>query len=125
MYDEKAIVVGKDIATGTYTKSFIDTELDASPKVDSTTHDDDDVEFEEVTKGKEASSTTIPSSQKRSHRKRKHDFEDDGVEKLAIEVKEVALAIKDLNKSQLVISELYDFIGRKSVAIVVTENDIA
>ncbi|KAK2982592.1 hypothetical protein RJ640_002081 [Escallonia rubra] len=81
MYEEMALVAGKAIATG----------------------DDNEV----VAKGKDGSSTAT-SSCGRQHRKRKREDEDTRYDKLVGEIGQVALAIKQLTKNELVISDLYD-----------------
>ncbi|XVE71558.1 hypothetical protein DITRI_Ditri10aG0160900 [Diplodiscus trichospermus] len=101
MYDEMALVVRKDIATGSFVKSFAD--LDMDTEIDSTPLQDE-FDFEEVSKA-----SSIPSTQKRSHQKRKHNSnsDDEGIEKLAMEVKEVAIAPKEMSKDRLIVSNLY------------------
>ncbi|KAK1392854.1 hypothetical protein POM88_011910 [Heracleum sosnowskyi] len=106
MYDEMQLVVGKDIATGLYAKSFIDVDS-ASTEMDS--HPVDDIAE------KETSESSAPSKQKRSHRKRKErssdanvDDDGNGIKELAIEVREIAKAMKDMSKQQLNVSELYE-----------------
>ncbi|XVE49787.1 hypothetical protein DITRI_Ditri01bG0109600 [Diplodiscus trichospermus] len=101
MYDKMALVVGKDIATESFAKSFAD--LDMDTEIDSTPLQDE-FDFEEVSKA-----SSIPSTQKRSHRKRKHNSnsDDKGIEKLAMEVKGVAIALKEMSKDRLIVSHLY------------------
>ena len=77
-----------------------------TPEINSTPLEDD-TKFEEVSKGKDISLAVDSSSQKKSHGKR-CDSENEGIEILAIEVKELVMAIKNLNKNQLVVSELYE-----------------
>lgn len=93
MYEEMTIVVEKDIATGLFAKSFIDIQCDVKIEVDSTLLDDG-AKFEEIVKG--ISSTTVPSSQIRSHKK--SDPERVRIKKLAMQIKEIILVIKNLNK---------------------------
>ncbi|KAI5554470.1 hypothetical protein BDE02_19G015500 [Populus trichocarpa] len=78
MYEVMTIVVGKDMATGNYVKSYAD--------------------------GKETSSS---STQKMQHRKRNRIYEDDGVEKLSKQIGDVAFAIQSLIKNQLDVNALY------------------
>lgn len=95
MYDEMQPIVGKDLATRSFVKSFFDvdstsTKMNCNP-VDNTTK-------------KETSECSVPLSQKRSHRKRKQrtsdtDVEDDdGIKELAMEVRQITKAKKDMNK---------------------------
>ncbi|XVE60148.1 hypothetical protein DITRI_Ditri05aG0104300 [Diplodiscus trichospermus] len=96
-----ALVVGKDIATGSFAKSF--TDLDMDTEIDSTPLQDE-FDFEEVSK-----ESNIPSTQKRSHRKRKRNSnsDDEGIEKLTMEAKEVAIALKEMSKNRIIVSNLY------------------
>ncbi|KAK2979177.1 hypothetical protein RJ640_027014 [Escallonia rubra] len=97
MYEEMALAVSKDIATCGFSKSY-------ETQIDSTSSDDDN---EVAAKGKDDSSTTT-SSRGRQHGKRKHGDEDTRYDKLAKEIGQVALAIKQLTKNELVTSDLYD-----------------
>jgi len=65
------IIVGKDMATGNYVKSYVDINLEENTQVQATSIENDG-EYEKISKGKETS----------SYRKRNHIYEDDDVEKL-------------------------------------------
>jgi len=97
------IVVGKDMATGNYAKSYADVNLEENTKEQSISIENEG-EYEETSKGKKTSSS---STQKRQHRKRNRMYEDDGVEKLFKQIEDVALAIQSLSKNQLDVNALY------------------
>ena len=98
------IVVGKDMATGNYAKSYADVNLEENTEVQSISIENE-VEYEETSKGKGTSSS---STQQRQHRKRSRMHENDGVEKLSKQIGDVAFAIQSLNKNQLDVSALYE-----------------
>jgi len=79
MYEAMIIVVGKDMATGNYAKSYADVNMEENTEEQSISIENEG-EYEETCKGKETSSS---STQKRQHRKRNRMYEDDGVEKLS------------------------------------------
>jgi hypothetical protein len=103
MYEAMAIVVGKDIATGNYAKSYADVNMEENTEKQSISIENEEG-YEETSKGKETSSS---STQKRQHRKRNRIYEDDGVEKLSKQIGDVALAIQSLSKNQLDVNALY------------------
>ena len=93
------LVVGKDMATGNFAKSFADVNLEENTEEQSISIENEG-EYEETSKGKETSSS---STQKRQHRKRNHMYEDDGVEKLSKQIGDVAFAIQSLSKINLML----------------------
>jgi hypothetical protein len=103
MYEAMIIVVGKDMATGNYVKSYADVNMDENTKEQSISIENER-EYEETSKGKETSSS---STQKRQHRKRNRMSEDDSVEKLSKQIGDVALVIQSLSKNQLDVNALY------------------
>jgi len=103
MYEAMAIVVGKDMATGNYVKSYADVNMEENTEKQSISIENEG-EYEETSKGKE---TSFSSTQKRQHRKRNRMYEDDGVEKLSKQIGDVALAIQSLSKNQLDVNALY------------------
>ncbi|KAI9401708.1 hypothetical protein POPTR_001G157750v4 [Populus trichocarpa] len=103
MYEAMTIVVGKDMATGNYAKSYVDVNLEENTEEQSISIENEG-EYEETSKGKKTSSS---STQKRQHRKRNRMYEDDGVEKLSKQIGDVALAIQSLSKNQLDVNALY------------------
>ena len=103
MYEAMTIVVGKDMATGNYAKSYADINLEENIEVQSISIENEG-EYEETSKGKETSSS---NTQKRQHKKRYRTDEDDSVEKLSKKIGDVAIAIQSLSKNQLDVNELY------------------
>jgi len=103
MYEAMTIVVGKDMATRNYVKSYADVNLEKNTEEQSISIENEG-EYEETSKGKETSSS---STQKRQHRKINHMYEDDGVEKLFKQIGDIAFAIQNLNKNQLDVNALY------------------
>jgi len=103
MYEAMTIVVGKNMATENYVKSYADINLEENTEVQSISIENEG-KYEETSKGKETSSS---SAQKRQHKKRNRMYEDDSVEKLSKKIRDVALAIQSLSKNQLDVNELY------------------
>ncbi|KAH7856447.1 hypothetical protein Vadar_001538 [Vaccinium darrowii] len=101
MYDEMALVVGKDMATCQFAKSFDDTEEETVAESDSI-----DFGVAEVSQGKCTTSSSEAPTQARPHRKRSRD-EDEGYGKLSAQIGEVALAIKKLSDDRLDVKDLY------------------
>jgi hypothetical protein len=97
------IVIGKDMATRNYAKSYADVNLEENTEEQSISIENE-WEYEETSKGKGTSSS---SAQKRQHRKRNRMYEDDNVEMLSKNIGDVAFAIQNLSKNQLDINELY------------------
>jgi hypothetical protein len=73
MYETMTIIVGKDMATGNYVKSYVDVNLEENTE-DQLISIENEGEYEETSKRKETSSS---SAQKRQHRKRNRIYEDD------------------------------------------------
>jgi hypothetical protein len=103
MYEAMTIVVGNNMATENYAKSYADINLEENTEVQSISIENEG-KYEETSKGKETSSS---SAQKRQHKKRNRMYEDDSVEKLSKKIRDVALAIQSLSKNQLDVNELY------------------
>jgi len=103
MYEAMIIVVGKNMATRNYVKSYADVNLEENIEEQSISIENEG-EYEETSKGKETSSS---STQKRQHRKRNRIYEDDDVEKLSKQIGDVAFAIQSLSKNQLNVNALY------------------
>ncbi|KAH7859626.1 hypothetical protein Vadar_003456 [Vaccinium darrowii] len=101
MYDEMALVVGKDTATGQFAKSFDDIE-------EETVVESDTIDFgvAEVSKRKCTASSSEAPTQARPHRKRSHD-KDEGYDMLSAQIGEVALGIKKLSDDRLDVKDLY------------------
>jgi len=103
MYKAMTIVVGKDMATGNYVKSYVNVNLKENTKEQSISIENEG-EYEETSREKE---TSFSSAQKRQHRKRNCMYEDDGVEKLSKKIGDVAFVIQSLSKNQLDVNELF------------------
>lgn len=102
MYEAMTIIVGKDMATGNYAKSYADVNLEENTEEHSISIENEG-EYEETYKGKTSSSST----QKRQHRKRNRMYKDDGITKLSKQIGDVAFAIQSLSKNQLDVNALY------------------
>jgi len=103
MYEAITIVVGKDMTTGNYAKSYADVNLKENTEDQSISIENEGA-YEKTSKGKETSSS---STQKRQHRKRNCMYEDDSFEKLSKQIGDVAFAIQSLSKNQLDVNALY------------------
>ena len=101
MYEAMTIVVGKNMATENYAKSYADINLEENTEVQSISIENEG-KYEETSKGKETSSS---SAQQRQHKKRNRMYEDDSVEKLSKKIGDVAFA--SLSKNQLDVNKLY------------------
>ena len=103
MYEVMTIVVGKDMKTKNYAKSYASINLEENTEMQSTLIENDG-EYEEISKGKETSSS---NAQKKQYRKRNRMYKDDGVKKLFENVEDVVFALLNLSKNQLDVNELY------------------
>jgi hypothetical protein len=103
MYEAMTIIVGKNMVTRNYIKSYADINLEENTEVQSILIENEG-EYEETSRGKETSSS---SAQKRQHKKRNRMYEDDSVEKLSTKIGNVAFGIQSLSKNQLNVNELY------------------
>ena len=109
-YDELAIVVGKDIATGGFSKSYVDIENEPD-NGDSAEFVADNVEECVVEKGKNAveSCTTGSGISKSSKRGRAPSNADDSVlTDLSDQLKEIAVALKEINRGPVDYTTLYN-----------------
>nr|POE50799.1 hypothetical protein CFP56_16312 [Quercus suber] len=110
MYDELAIVVGKDTATGGFSKSYVDIENEPD-NGDSVEFVADNVEEGVVEKGKNAieSSTTGSGIFKSRKRGRAPSNADDSVlTDLFDQLKEIAVALKEINQGPVDYTTLYN-----------------
>ncbi|KAL4601107.1 hypothetical protein ACB092_11G248100 [Castanea dentata] len=110
MYDELAIVVGKDTAMGSFSKSYVDIENE-SDNGDNTEFVADNVEEGVVDKGKNVveSSTTgsgISKSRKRGHAP--FNTDDSVLTDLFNQLKEIAMALKEINQGLVDYTTLYN-----------------
>ena len=110
MYHELAIVVGKDTATGGFSKSYVD--LENEPDIgDNAKFVADNVEEGVVEKGKNAveSSTTRSGISKSHKRGRAPSNADDSVlTDLSNQLKEMVVALKEINQGLVDYTALYD-----------------
>ena len=110
MYDELAIVVGKDTTTGGFSKSYVDLEHEPN-NGDSAEFVADNVEEDVVEKGKNEveSSTTGSGISKSSKRGRAASNADDSVLiDLSDQLKEIAVALKEINRDSMDYTALYN-----------------
>ncbi|GAV67539.1 LOW QUALITY PROTEIN: Myb_DNA-bind_3 domain-containing protein, partial [Cephalotus follicularis] len=105
MYDEIALVLGKDMATGSFAKSFVDVDMQENINVDYLAAEEEG-ETEGAAKGKQTISSTATSSQARSHRKRNRD-ELPQLDLVAAQLGEIAIAISKLSRNELNVDDLY------------------
>ena len=110
MYDELAIVVGKDTATGGFSKSYMDIENEPDNQY-SAEFVADNVEEGVVEKEKNAieSSTTgsgISKSRKRGHAP--SDADDSLLTDIYDQLKEIVVALKEINKGLVDYTTLYN-----------------
>nr|POE82552.1 hypothetical protein CFP56_73055 [Quercus suber] len=108
MYDELAIVVGKDIAISSFSKSYVDVENEPD-NGDSTEFVADNAEEGVVDKGKNAveSSTTGSGISKSRKRGRAPPSEDSVLTNLSNQLKEIAVALKEVNRGLVDYTTLY------------------
>ncbi|XP_050241018.1 uncharacterized protein LOC126689897 [Quercus robur] len=109
-YDELAIVVGKDTATGGFSKSYVDIENE-SDNGDSVEFVADNLEECVVEKGKNVveSSTTgsgISKSRKRGHAP--SNVDDSVLTDLSNQLKEIAVTLKEINRGPVDYTTLYN-----------------
>ncbi|XP_075645104.1 uncharacterized protein LOC142616103 [Castanea sativa] len=108
MYDELAIVVGKDLATGSFAKSYVDigTEHD---NAESTEMVADNGEEGVVDKGKNVveSSTTGSTLLKSRKKGRAPPSDDSALTDLSDQLKEIAVALKEINRGPVDFNSLY------------------
>ena len=108
MYDELAIVVGKDTATGSFSKSYVDIENEPD-NGDSTEFVADNGEEGVVDKGKNAveSSTTGLGISKSRKKGRAPPSDDSALTNLSDQLKEIVVALKEINQGPVDYTALY------------------
>ena len=108
MYDELAIVVGKDMAMGSFAKSYIDIDKEQD-NGESTKMVADKGEECVVDKGKNAveSSTTRSTILKSRKRGRAPPSDDSVLTDLFDQLKEIAVALKEINRGVVDYTGLY------------------
>ncbi|KAL3511406.1 hypothetical protein ACH5RR_030807 [Cinchona calisaya] len=97
MYNEMAFVVGKDLATGSFAKGFIDVRLDTLITLDDTMDN-----TEEVLMEKDIPSSADSTSGTKQHRKRSRSNNE--IEKISEKFGEVAAALTKLSNNRLIVS---------------------
>ena len=110
MYDELAIVVEKDTATGGFSKSYVDLEHE-SDNGDSAEFVADNVEEGVVEKGKnavESSTTGSGISQSRKRGRAASNADNSVLTDLSDQLKEIAVALKEINRGQVDYTTLYN-----------------
>ena len=107
MYDELAIVVGKDTVTGSFSKSYVDIENELDNR-DSIEFVADNGEEGVVDKGKNAieSFTTGSEISKSRKRGRAPPSDDSVLTDLSDQLKEIGVALKEINRG-LLITQLF------------------
>ncbi|XP_021716965.1 uncharacterized protein LOC110684843 [Chenopodium quinoa] len=99
MYEEMAIVVGKDLERGNFSKTFADIDVDASTESGQPSMTNDSVP------SKDESGT---SSGSRPHQKRSRIDEGSEMEHISAQLQEVVSALKKISNNQLDVEKLYD-----------------
>ena len=110
MYDELAIVVGKDMATGSFVKSYVGIDIEQD-NGESTEMVADNGDEGVVHKGKNVveSSTTGSGISKSHKRARAPSNADDSVlTDLSDQLKEIAVALKEINQGPVDYTTLYN-----------------
>ena len=110
MYDELAIVVGEDTATGGFSKSYVDLEH-APDNGASAEFVADNMEEGAVKKGKNTVESSITGSGISKSRKRKHaasNADKSVLTNLSDQLKEITVALKEINRSPVDYTALYN-----------------
>ena len=110
MYDELAIVVGKDTAIGGFSKSYVDLEH-APDNGDSAEFVADNVEECVVEKGKntvESSTTGLGISKSRKRGRAASNADESVLTDLSDQLKEIAVALKEINRGPVDYTALYN-----------------
>ena len=110
MCDELAIVVGKDIATGGFSKSYVDIENEPD-NGDSAEFVADNVKEGVVKKGKNAVKSSTTGSEISKSRKKgcaPSNADDSVLTDLSDQLKEIAMALKEINRGPVDYTALYN-----------------
>lgn len=108
MYDEMAIVVGKDMASGSFTDCFEKIDLDGSEGSNlkrKSKEFDDEEDF--VDDNEEVKASSVTGSSKRRRKKKEVSANDDQIQFVGEQLGEIAKALGKFNEDKLVISHLY------------------
>uniref|UniRef100_A0A803MYM4 Uncharacterized protein n=1 Tax=Chenopodium quinoa TaxID=63459 RepID=A0A803MYM4_CHEQI len=103
MYEEMAIVVGKDLARGNFSKTFSDIDVDASMESGQPS-----MTIDSVPSKAESKADSGTSSGSRPHRKRSRTDEGSEMEHISAQLQEVVSALKKFSNNQLDVEKLYD-----------------
>ena len=108
MYDELAIVVGKDMATNSFAKSYVDIDI-KQDNGESTKMVADNGDEGAVDKGKNVveSSTTRSTISKSRKRGCAPPFDDSVLTDLSDQLKKIAVALKEINQVPVDFTNLY------------------
>ena len=109
-YDQLAIVVGKDTATGGFSKSYVDLENELD-NGDSAEFVADNVEEDVVEKGKntvESSTTGSRISKSRKRGRAPSNADDSVLTDLSDQLKEIVVALKEINRGPVDYAALYN-----------------
>ena len=108
MYDEMALVFGKDMATWSSAKFVSD--IDSEKRiVDLESNDLDIVDFEKASKGKQFNSSNVAFFQARSHRRsHANATQYANYDKFSEQFEKIEQAIKKLKKDEPDVKELYE-----------------
>ncbi|KAL4601824.1 hypothetical protein ACB092_10G010000, partial [Castanea dentata] len=108
MYDELAIVVGKDLATGSFVKSYVDIDTEHD-NAESTEMVADNGEEGVVDKGKNVveSSTTGSTLSKSRKRGRAPPSDDSALTDLSDQLKKIVVALKEISRGPVDFNSLY------------------
>jgi len=108
MYDEMAVVVGKDVTRGSYAKSFNDIVQTREETINLEEKDNGDSDT--VKKNDKQSTSSVPVESRRG-RKRAHE-DDTDLQTISAQMGDVAAALQMISKSKLDIDLLYQEVMR-------------
>ena len=110
MYDKLTIVVGKDTATGGFSKSYVDIKNEPD-NGDSAEFVADNVEEGVVEKGKNAvksSTTGLGISKSRKRRRTPSNADDSVLTDLSNQLKEIVVVLKEINRGSVDYTAFYN-----------------
>jgi len=109
MYDEVAVVVGKDVARGSGTESFDDVEIQ-SHRNTANLEEKGDGDSEFMKDNDKQLTSSVPLESRKSQKRRRDD--DLKLQNISAQVAEVALALQKISKSKLDVDLLYQEVMR-------------
>ncbi|KAL3501304.1 hypothetical protein ACH5RR_035753 [Cinchona calisaya] len=107
-YDEMALVVGKDVVTGSFVKTFADINLGAPLTVDDAVNNITELVMQKEIPSSNASSSGTNTSSFGAKQQRKRNRSSDEIEKISKKLGEVVAALTKLSANKLDVSSLYD-----------------